>query len=99
MTRFHIPMKHHNVNLRKGNNPVPPVQHTPSPFPANTPVGIISPPPVLVSEGGNIRKNYAKIIENHSHHDPMSIKNSDILSKISFGKKNTAKHDNIKFVF
>ena len=97
MTRFHIPMKHHNVNLRKGKSL--PIQPTPSDFPANTAVGIISPAPVLVSEGGSIRESYKKVIENHSHHDPMGIKHNDILSKISFGRKNTAKHDNIKFVF
>jgi len=96
-------MRHNNISLKNYGRGAPPlttggaVQN--SDIPSNTPVGIISPPPILVSEGGHVRENYKRIIEKNSHHDPMGIKNSDILSKISFGKKNSAKHDNIKFVF
>jgi hypothetical protein len=108
MGRFHMPMTKNNRLRMKhdviGSGYAPSLMGNKEGgsigVSANQPVGIISPPPRLVSEGGRIRKEYARHIEN-IHPDPMNIRGDDLLDKISFNRKekNAHKKNNIKFVF
>lgn len=106
MTRLHVHMKHHNINTEKYGVGVPLLKkHTTEGgsigAPANTPVGIVSPPPILIQDidGGRIKKEYNRHLEKVSHKDPMNIKGGDLLEKIRFERKPKHKHDNIKFIF
>lgn len=108
MTRLHVHIKQHNVNVAKYGVGVPLLKKHQTEggsigAPANTPVGIVAPPPILIqdSEGGRIRKEYNRNLEKVSYKDPMNIKGGDLLEKIHFERKpkKAHKHDNIKFIF
>ena len=106
MTRLHLSMTNrHGINIKNrhvgmGFAPLLKEKHIGGSIGvrANTPIGIITQPKtsIALSNGGSIRREYAKNLQNNE----VDTKES-LLDKISFGKKDRklANKDNIKFVF